>query len=183
NRRDDWAEIIELANRVLGYFQDRVAVEVVHDRSVFDALQVPNKRFTPRCSHQAYLQLLASCDIALMPLRDTPFNRCKSDLKFIECAAHGVVSLAPMTVYAATLADGRTGVLYRSSVEFMVGLQRLIQEVDLRTRIAGAGRKYVADQRMQADHYEARHAWYLELIAKADDLRTSHRRRMPDLYG
>jgi hypothetical protein len=31
-------------------------------------------------------------------------------------------------------------------------------------------------------HCEARHAWYLELIAKADELRTSYRWRMPELY-
>jgi hypothetical protein len=183
NRHDDWTEIMEFANRVLGYFQDRVAVGVVHNRNIFDALKVLNKQLTPRCSRQAYLKLLATCDIALMPLRDTPFNRCKSDLKFIECAAHGVTSLAPTTLCDATLVDGWTGVLYRSAPEFMVGLQRLIQEVDLRTRIVGTGRKYVAEYRMHADHYEARHAWYLELISKADELWTSYRWRMPELYG
>jgi hypothetical protein len=183
NRHDDWTEIMKFANRVLGYFQDRVAVGVVHNRNIFDALKVLNKQLTPRCSRQAYLKLLATCDIALMPLRDTPFNRCKSDLKFIECAAHGVTSLAPTTLCDATLVDGWTGVLYRSAPEFMVGLQRLIQEVDLRTRIVGTGRKYVAEYRMHADHYEARHAWYLELISKADELWTSYRWRMPELYG
>jgi hypothetical protein len=183
NRYDNWAEIMEFANRVLGCFQDQVVAEVVHNRSIFDALEVPNKQFSPRYSRQAYLKLLAKCDIGLMPLRDIPFNRCKSDLKFIECAAHDVVYLAPRTLYGATLVDGRTGVLYRSATEFMVGLQRLIQEVDLRTRIVGTGRKYVAEYRMHAGYYEARHAWYMELIAKADGLRTSYRWRMPELYG
>ena len=183
NRHDYWVDITKFVNRVLGYFQDRVVVEVVFNRDVFDALQVPNKRFTPRCSSQTYLKLLASCDIALMHPRDTSFNLCKSDLKFIECAAHGVISLAPTTVYGATLVDGRTGVLCRFSTELMVGLRRLIQDVDLCTWNAGAGRKYVAEYRMHAGHYEARHAWYLELIAKADELRTSHRQRVPELYG
>jgi hypothetical protein len=182
NRGEDWAEISDQANRVLGYFGDRIEVEVVHDRDIFDSLPVPNKRFTPRCPYADYLELLGSCHIALLPLRDTSFNRCKSDLKFIECAAHDVTVLAPMTVYAASIKDGKTGVLYRSPTEFMVGLQRLIQEVDLRERLTNGARAYVANERMLADHHEDRHAWYLDLIRRADTLRADHRARAPELY-
>jgi hypothetical protein len=182
NRGDDWAEIGEQANRVLGHFGDRVEVEVVHDRSIFNSLRIPNKRFTPRCPYQDYLKLLGSCHIAMLPLRNTAFNRCKSDLKFIECAAHGVAVLAPLTVYAASLDDGKTGILYRSPAEFMVGLQRLIQEVDLREWVAAGAREYVANSRMLADHYEARHTWYQNLVRDADSLRAAHRVRAPELY-
>ena len=182
NRGDDWAEIREQANRVLGYFGDRVAVEVVHDRGIFDSLRIPNKRFTPRCPYQDYLKLLGSCHIALLPLRDTAFNRCKSDLKFIECAAHDVTALAPLTVYAASVDDGQTGVLYRSPNEFMTGLQRLIQEIELRERVVSGARAHVASRRMLADHYEARHAWYLDLVRGADTMRAKHRAKVPELY-
>lgn len=183
NRGEDWAEISDQANRVLGYFGDRIQVEVVHDRDIFDSLRVPNRRFTPRCPYQTYLELLGSCHIALLPLRDTAFNRCKSDLKFIECAAHGVAVLAPMTVYAASLEDGKTGVLYRSPNEFMTGLQRLIQEADLRQAVTTGARAHVANTRMLANHYEERHAWYLDLARKADALRAAHRVRAPELYN
>jgi hypothetical protein len=182
NRGEDWAEIRDAANLVLGYFADRVEVEVAHDRSIFDSLNAPRKRFTPKCPYPDYIKLLESCDIALLPLRDTTFNRCKSDLKWIECAAHGVATLAPMTVYATSLADGKSGVLYRSPDEFMVGLQRLIQERDLRDRLVQGARGQVSSTRMLADHYEKRHAWYLDLLGKADALRAEHRQRIPELH-
>jgi hypothetical protein len=182
NRSEDWAEISDQANRVLGYFGDNVQIEVLHDRGVFDSLEAPNKRFTPRCSYSRYLELLASCDIALLPLRDTAFNRCKSDLKFVQCAAYGVAALAPMPVYASSVEDGRTGVLYRSPNEFMTGLQRLIQEPELRDHLTARARVYATNNRMLADHYEARHAWYLDLIGKSDALHAEHRAKVPELY-
>lgn len=182
NRGGDWEEIREPANRVLRHFDDRIEVEVMHERSIFESLDVTNKRFTPRCPYQEYLDRVGRSHIALLPLRDTPFNRCKSDLKFIECAAHQVAALAPLTVYGAAMADGETGILYRSASEFAVGLQRLIQEADLRNRLAGGARDYVASNRMLADHYRARYDWYLKLIENADSLRAAHRARVPELY-
>ena len=51
-------------------------------------------------------------DLALVPLADTPFNRCKSAIKYLEyaaCAVPGVFSkVAP---YAQTVEHGRTGLL------------------------------------------------------------------------
>lgn len=182
NRGDEWAEIAEPANRILEYFDDRVEVEVIHEKSIFDSVRVSNKRFTPRCPYQDYLARMGRCHIALLPLRDTEFNQCKSDLKFIECAAQGVAVLAPPTVYARSIADGDTGVLYRTPREFMVGLQRLIQEADLRDRLATRARAYIEGDRMLADHYEARYAWYLSLMENADTLRAAHRVRAPELY-
>lgn len=182
NRDAERAEILDPINRVLGALADQVAVEVVHDREFFEGLRIAAKRFTERCPYPEYLGLLASCDIALLPLLDTPFNRCKSDLKFIECAAQGVAALAAPTVYGQSLADGKTGVLYRDPAEFMVGLQRLIQEPDLRATLTRNAHAMVRHGRMLADHYEARHAWYLDLVANADALRADHRDRAPELY-
>lgn len=182
NRGEDWEEIRDVANRVLRHFDDRIEVEVVHERSIFDSLEVTRKSFTPRCPYQEYLDKVGRSQVALLPLRDTPFNRCKSDLKFIECAAHRVAALMPPTVYGRSVADGETGVLYRSPSEFAVGLQRLIQEADLRNHVAAGAREHMAKTRMMADHYQARYAWYLELIDKADTLRAAHRARVPELY-
>ena len=182
NRGEDWEEISEQASRVLGYFGDRIEVEVVQDRHIFDNLRVNRKRFTPRCPYQKYLEILGSCHIALLPLRNTEFNRCKSDLKFLQCGALDVAALAPLTVYGSSVADGKSGVIYRTPNEFMTGLQRLIQEADLRKRVTTGARSYVTSTRMMADHYDERHAWYLDLIRDADALRAAHRAKVPELY-
>jgi hypothetical protein len=84
NREADWAPWMEALNTVLLETPGRWQVEVVHDRALFAALALPQRRFTPTCDYPTYRQRLAGCDIAFLPLADTPFNRCKSDLKAVE---------------------------------------------------------------------------------------------------
>ncbi len=55
---------------------------------------------------------MRECDIALLPLNFNRFNSMKSDLKFIECAGHGVTVLASPTVYENSIIEGRTGLIY-----------------------------------------------------------------------
>ena len=85
-----------------------------------------------------------------MPLSDTPFNRAKSDLKFIEAAACRVASLASSVVYGDSIEDGRTGLLFRDPAEFHVRLLRLVALPELARDIGDAGRRHVAEHRMLA---------------------------------
>jgi len=69
---------------------ERLAFRIVADAGLYEALQTPHKSFVPLCDYETYQDLLAQSEISFMPLRDSAFNRCKSDLKFIEAAAHRV---------------------------------------------------------------------------------------------
>ena len=53
-----------------------------------------------------------------MPLDDTPFNRAKSDLKFIEAGACRVASLASSVVYQDSIVHGETGLIFRILMNF-----------------------------------------------------------------
>jgi SAM-dependent methyltransferase len=182
NRENDWAPILPALNEILaGPGGDKVWVEVVHDRLLFDALTTPRKRFTPTCPHARYLELLGGADIALLPLEDNPFNRMKSDLKFIEAAAHGVAVLASPVVYAHTVKPGETGLLYADPNEFSYGLRALIANTDLRRRLADAAYRYVAAERLLTQHYRRRLEWYRTLLANRQNLTAALRRRVPEL--
>ena len=109
NREDDWRPYLEALNAVASCVGDRLVFQIVNDRALFDALDTPHKRFTPLCPYPLYLDILARSDVSFMPLLDTPFNRCKSDLKFIEASAMGVASLASRTVYGDVIRHGVTG--------------------------------------------------------------------------
>ena len=104
---------------------------MVHDQAFFDALVTPHKRFTPTCDHETYLRLLGGCEICFMPLADTPFNRAKSDLKFIEAGAARCAAVASETVYGNTIENGRTGLIFRNEAELREALLRLISAPDL----------------------------------------------------
>jgi SAM-dependent methyltransferase len=181
NREADWAPILSMVNRVLAIHGDGARVQVVYDRRFFDALTTPYKAFEPLCSYERYRALLLQADIALLPLEPTRFNRHKSDLKFIECAAHGVVSLASPTVYDCTIRHGETGMIYHSLGEFEAHLGRLIREGPFRQGLATAAYRYVVENRLLARHIRARYDWYWAMLSCREQLDAELRQRVPEL--
>jgi SAM-dependent methyltransferase len=166
NRERDWAPLMPALNDVAEKAGERLRFHVVHDQGFFDALRTSHKRFTPICDHDAYLALLGECEISLMPLEDTPFNRAKSDLKFIEAAACRVAALASHIVYGDSIEDGRTGLLFHNAGELHDRLLRLVAMPELARGLGDAARHYVAGERMLAYQVAPRIAWYRSLWAR-----------------
>jgi glycosyltransferase involved in cell wall biosynthesis len=181
NRESDWAPLVRPMNCVLEAVADLARVQVVYDRAFFDALTTRDKAFEPLCSYDRYHELLHVADVALLPLEPTQFNEHKSDLKFIECAAHGVAALAGATVYSQTIVHGETGLVYRSPEEFAALLEQLIRDVPLRRRIAENAYRYVVENRLLARHYRARYEWYREMLERRSELEFELRQRAPEL--
>ena len=178
NRSEDWQEIMPVLNEAAARYGEGLRFKVLSDRKFFEALKTPCKEFIGTeqdyggqfVPYEVYCRTLRSADIALLPLHDTEFNRTKSDLKFIESAGHGAVALASPTVYAATLRDGRTGFLYHNPQEFAQRLRLLIEDRERRLETAAAAYRYVREERLLAQHYGERLAWYRELIARREEL-------------
>jgi SAM-dependent methyltransferase len=170
NREQDWRPLIPALNAIAARVGERLKFCVVHDQRFFDALDTPHKTFTPTCDYETYLELLGGCEISLMPLQDTPFNRAKSDLKFIEAAACRAVSLASHVVYADSIEDGQTGLLFHDGQEFSERLLRLVAMPDLALAIGDAARAYVENERMLAYQVAARVAWYRDLWSRRNEL-------------
>jgi precorrin-6B methylase 2 len=136
----------------------------------------------PFCPYDRYQEVLGSSDIALLPLNPTRFNTLKSDLKFIECAAHGVVALASPTVYGRTIRPGETGLIFGSPAECEALLAQLIADAPLRDRLAAAAYRYVADHRLLAQHYRERYRWYTQMLDRLPALNRELRARVPELF-
>jgi SAM-dependent methyltransferase len=183
NRESDWQPVMPALNRVLAAQDHRVVVRVVHDRAFYDALQTSAKTFEPLCAYERYIEILRECDVAILPLLASDFNRNKSDLKFLECAGHGVAVLASPTVYADTVIDGVTGMLYRSAEEFADRLGLLLRDAVLRQRLSAAARDWVMERRLLAYHFTKRYAWYLQMHARLPQLNAELRRRAPELFA
>ncbi|PPT10979.1 Putative N-acetylgalactosaminyl-diphosphoundecaprenol glucuronosyltransferase [Geitlerinema sp. FC II] len=182
NREADWQPLIDVVNRVLTEFGDRVRVQVIHDKWFFNALQTSHKDFEPTCAYDRYHELLRACDVALLPLNPTEFNSMKSDLKFIECASHGVTVLASPTVYARSIVDGETGLLYNSLPEFETKLRRLLQDTPWRRQMANNAYRWVRDNRLLSQHYRERYDWYLEMRSRLPELNEALRQRVPEIF-
>ncbi len=182
NREEDWEPLMPALNRVLTKFRDKVRVEVIHDQQFFDSLQIPNKQFSSFCPFEQYLQILGRSHIALLPLRETRFNSMKSDLKFLECAGHGVAVLASPVVYARSLRDGETGLLFENETEFEENLASLIENAELRQNLTNNAYEYVRDNRLLSQHFRKRYDWYLELVNDLPRLNEELRQRVPEIF-
>jgi SAM-dependent methyltransferase len=178
NRERDWLPFMPVINTVAAIAGERLRFQVVHDQAFFEALETPHKAFTPTCDYETYLRLLAGSEISFMPLSDTRFNRAKSDLKFIEAGSCRVAALASSVVYSDSIADGKTGLLFRDPTEFHAGLLRLLAMPELARDLADAARQYVADERMLAYQITPRIAWYRSLWARREVLEGARRQRM-----
>lgn len=182
NREQDWAPILPALNELLNELGPAVRVRVVHDRAFFESLETDRKDFEPTCPYTRYQEILATADVALLPLRDTRFNQHKSDLKFLECAAHGVVCLASPTVYGSSIRDGQTGLIYRDAPEFSEALRALLTNPELRRTLAKSAYEEMARHRMLARHYRQRYEWYLTLANDKPRLDVALRQRHPELF-
>ena len=190
NRQSDWAAIMPAINEVTAGRTD-VEFHVVHDREFYDALAIPTKfkkfyaGFLP---YEKYRAVLRKCDIALLPLEDTQFNRHKSDIKFLECAAEGVVPVCSSVVYAQTASDA-TGYWYNADaeqdikhLEFKTNLQYLIKGAAAREETANNQYRYLESRRLLKSHYRSRAAWYRSLVLRKDELTTALKSQAPELF-
>lgn len=109
---------------------------------------------------------------------DTPFNRAKSDLKFIEAGACRVAALASHVVYADSIEDGRTGLLFHDADDLHERLLRLVAMPELARGLGNAARSYVAGERMLAYQVAQRIAWYRSLWARRVELTNALHARM-----
>lgn len=177
NRSADAAKILPALNAILRRYAGGIRIKVAADAAFFARLATNAKDLIVEGAdadgivpYEVYERELRTADIALLPLDDTPFHRRKSDLKFLECAGNGVVALASPVVYADTVEDGRTGMIFHNGEEFGEKLARLIEDRSLRRRIAAAAYDYVKENRLLSAHYEERVQFYRSLAAQKETL-------------
>ena len=189
NRRADWEPLMPSINAAIQEHGDRLYFRVVSDYAFYQQLRTERKSYVGGTQdgsvvapYERYVEELHSSDIALLPLNDTEFNRAKSDLKFIEAAGNGAAVLAAPTVYAATVRDGETGLIYYSPKEFAQKLDLLIRRADLRRSLAENAYRYVAEQRLLAGHLDAYILAYRELFDRREELERERLRRIEKYF-
>lgn len=78
-------------------------------------------------------------DIALAPLRDDAFNRCKSAIKYLEYSALGAAGVySRLPPYAAVVTEGVTGWLAAAPAEWEAALETLITQPEARRQCVAA---------------------------------------------
>lgn len=88
-------------------------------------------------------------DIAIAPLQDTPFTRCKSDVKFLDYAAVGAAGIfSAVPAYARTIRHMETGWLAENTTAAWIeAIERLIADHVLRQQMALNATTYLHAER------------------------------------
>lgn len=179
NRADDWAAIAEAVLPALVALADRIEMVVVHDEQVFRSLpEALTRSFHPTLPHDEYMALLATCDIALLPLRDTPFNRLKSDLKLIQSCAAGAVPIFSPVVYGDEASNLDCGLLARSPSDWARALTDLCTDRALLADLRARGLAHVRARRMHRHQLAARRSWFRSLLEHRTELERQRRARL-----
>ena len=106
-------------------------------------------------------------DVAISPLEDTPFNRCKSDIKFLDYSAIGAAGIySRVPAYESSVRHLQTGWLAENGVDAWVeALEELLSNDRLRTQIAQNATRYLYSERILA---RCAHNWLKSLQSFLD---------------
>ena len=120
------------------------------DEDWFNSIQLPPNNM----DFEKFMKWLPGAidwDIAIVPLEDSPFNQCKSELKFIELAVLGLPGVySDMCVYNTVVNDGINGFLASNEDEWIEKIEKLILDKDLRKTFRdNALNKVLADYRVE----------------------------------
>ncbi|BET59406.1 glycosyltransferase [Geobacter sp. 60473] len=102
--------------------------------------------FEPGYENYARTIRKAGIDIGLVPLEDNRFNRCKSNIKWLEYSACGIAGVyADLPPYRSCVKDGETGILVGGyDVDaWVAAIERLIDNPDRRHAMVLAARTEV----------------------------------------
>ena len=178
NRQKDWQSVLPGIQMAIDHFGDRLHFVVVHDQAFHDALKTPHKEFWPTLPQEDYLKQMHACHVALLPLLDTPFNRLKSDLKFIECCAMGVVPIASPTVYATEPAHKNLAWMANTPKQWFKALQEAVEDNAALHQRRLKAYAHVQSQRMLSQHIGKRFEWFQSLRTNFADLEQQRQKRL-----
>ena len=164
-------DISKISERLISWVMSRSDVRLFlmcaeSIRDLFRALPAERKRHFAPGSLDEYYDFLSHLDVGIAPLEDTPFNRSRSDIKFLEYAAHGVVPVVQETgPYLLSVKSGKTGMFFRTKDELIGTLDYLVSDRSARQGISVNAREYIVRERNQLERGRDRVDFYRGLIS------------------
>lgn len=140
NHSDTW----EL--QLIGGIADSSIFQAFHDLPV-QVLNVGKNGEYP--NFMRWMAQTVRWDLAIAPLEDNPFTRCKSDIKFLDYSALGIPGIySQVKPYEKTVRHLETGYLANNHPEaWSEAFDRLLSDDSLRQKLARQARDYVVSSR------------------------------------
>ncbi len=133
---------------------------------LFDEIPSTKKKHFKTGSIDEYYSFINGLHIGLAPLRNSAFNRSRSDVKFIEYAVSGVVPVVgDLEPYKESVIHGETGFLFNNGNELKNILETIIENPILLSEISVKSRQYILNNRLENDHAGKRISIYKDRLA------------------
>jgi tetratricopeptide (TPR) repeat protein len=166
--REDIKWIIPVLRATLSRHAD-ATLAIMGDPSLHDLFAwVPRGQFefTPGGSIDSYRTFVAGLDVGLGPLLPTEFNRCRSDVKYLEYTAGGALSIvSDLEPYRQTIRHGENGLTFTDLGGLDAAIERALARPGERIAMARTAMREVAAARVERDHARDRLAFYLSTAA------------------
>lgn len=148
---DDWRECIEAVDAVMAERSDvRVVILGFLPPAVLSMLKTQywkgRVEFLEFMSPETYVQMRkhVRAEVGLAPLRDTLFNRAKSNLKFLEYSAMGMPTVAStVRPYESTIESGNDGFLANDAQGWFEAITTCLDDKRRRSAVLEAARRKV----------------------------------------
>lgn len=128
-----------------------------------DLLTLPNCDWiNTEVSYSEYPRRLSSLglDIGLAPLGDTPFNACKSDIKWLEYSIIGVPSICSDIGVYDEPKDQRLAIVVPNDEDaWFRAITTLVENTELRKSLGTAAQTYVREHRLLSQHIAGYARW------------------------
>jgi hypothetical protein len=178
NRIEDW-KTIEREMVLLAHRYPNVHWKIVHDRDVFESLPSScMKTYFSTLTHSDYMEVLASCDVSLLPLNNTKFNNHKSDLKLIESLACQTVPICSRVVYGENPRHTEVACFPLTPKDWHDHLEYFIENPQSLLNLRLKGLDYVKNERMHKIQAPIRASFYRELVRQREDLEIQRQERV-----
>jgi glycosyltransferase involved in cell wall biosynthesis len=153
-----FAECAKLPNVELVFFgQHPRSSEGDFTPGVYEWNGTPYTYAGPSSDFSEFVKRISALDIAVAPLADNVFNRCKSPQKWFESSMHGTAMvLSDLPVYDC-VTHGVTGFKAKTADEFTYYMRLLVENAELRRKMGAAAREAVLTRHTTAqwaDHWK-----------------------------
>jgi glycosyltransferase involved in cell wall biosynthesis len=165
SHRDDLEFLGRAVRKLSRHRREKVRIDVVGVTSQaagwFQAIPVPGHIAASYPRFVQWLRAKNHWHWGVAPLLDTPFNRSKSALKFLEYSALGLASIcSDVTVYREAVEAGRTGILVPNDPDrWRDALETALGDEALWTRLRANCRPVVSANSIGARAQELKSVW------------------------
>lgn len=147
-----------------------VHLAIMGPKQIFDLFAgVPpdRKKHIEPGALETYFKFLETLHVGIAPLKDDPFNLCRSDVKFIEYASRGVVPVCSrIPTYTGSIKNSGNGFLFQNAHELVETLEKLRKNTELLATISQNAHRYVSRERTEQLHAKKRADFYQRFLAE-----------------